>query len=723
MSVPYYDIDFYGDEFIRDPFPHYAKMRELGPVVWLPQLENFALPRYKEVQRALRDNDTFISSKGVAGDQFGCDFLQGNTVASDEPRHSELRQAMAPPLLPGALEAASVHIEETADELVQSLKGFGEFDAIEKLARHLPLTVVRDLVGLPDFAQDKMLKWAGAAFDVLGMQNERGKAALEPIQEMRDFIENDATPENLKPGSWTNRINTLVDQGVLPCEHAAFAMRDYINPSLDTTISATGELIYQLGKNPDQFELLRDKPEFIKNAVNEAVRLSTPIRSFSRHASRDVEIEGHLIPEGSRVMMLFASANRDGLQFPDPDKFDARRPPNQHLGFGSGIHMCVGMHLAQLEMEAIAKSLLKHVDAMEVGKPDIALNNTIRGYRNLPCKLKFRAKPASITLLDVKQPVQSKLLDCKVESRKEIATDIVELELVSNDENKLPKSEAGSHIDIHIAPGLVRQYSLTGKIETGRYRIAIQKEPDSKGGSTAVHERMKTGSQISVGRPRNNFKLDTTDNPALLVAGGIGITPLVSMAWELHARGQEFQFLIFARSKDRIAYKEMLDDAPFCERVHVACDDDANAIKLDEVEAFVSQLGNNTHIYTCGPKGFMNAVAEQAEACNLTKSQFHLEHFSAEIDCDGAPFTVHAKRSNQRLKVPAGKTIFNVLNDAGIEVETSCQNGVCGSCLTTVLEGTPDHRDMVQTDEEKASNEKIAVCCSRSKSKVLVLDI
>ena len=173
----------------------------------------------------------------------------------------------------------------------------------------------------------------------------------------------------LKPGSWTRRLFDLVREGALPAELAPVSMRDYLNPSLDTTISATGQLIWQLGRNPDQWALLRSRPDFARNAANEAVRMASPVRSFSRHTARSVELGGAVIPQGARVMMVFASANRDERVFERPDDFDITRNPRHHLGFGSGIHMCVGMHLAQMEMIALLEAMIPRVEAIEVGDP------------------------------------------------------------------------------------------------------------------------------------------------------------------------------------------------------------------------------------------------------------------------------------------------------------------------------------------------------------------
>ncbi len=184
--------------------------------------------------------------------------------------------------------------------------------------------------------------------------------------EQRRFAQSQ-TPEMAKPGSWTHMLLDVVRRGDLPAELLPPAMRDYIVPSLDTTISATGELIYQLGRNPDQWALLRSKPELARNAANEATRMASPVRSFGRHISLDVEVAGVTIPEGARIMMMLAAANRDERAFERPNDFDFTRDPRLHLGFGRGIHMCAGMHLAQLEMMSLLKAMIPRVETIEVG--------------------------------------------------------------------------------------------------------------------------------------------------------------------------------------------------------------------------------------------------------------------------------------------------------------------------------------------------------------------
>jgi cytochrome P450 len=177
-----------------------------------------------------------------------------------------------------------------------------------------------------------------------------------------------------------------VDEGSLAPDLAPVAMRDYLNPSLDTTISAIGQLIYRLGKHADQWALLRERPDLARSAANEATRMGSPVRSFARHTSRDAQIDGVRVPAGARVMMLFASANRDERAFERPDEFDVTRDPRTHLGFGRGVHMCVGQHLAQLEMTALIEAMIPQVKRIEVGEPVVALNNTIYGFASLPTR-------------------------------------------------------------------------------------------------------------------------------------------------------------------------------------------------------------------------------------------------------------------------------------------------------------------------------------------------
>ena len=389
MDCPSDPVNLYDDDVICNPWPHYARLREKGPVIWMEALGNYAFTHYDTVRAGLRDHETFISGEGAAADDFGCKFQRGNSVASDPPRHTTLRGAISPPLQIDKIAKLRQQVQTVADGIVEACRSKGQFNAITELAQPLPLAIVRDLVGLPDFGRENMLKWAGAAFDMQGIQNARGQAACVAIEEMKTFVVRDATPDKLKPGSWTHRIGEMVSAGELAPDLAPLAIRDYINPSLDTTISAIGHLIHHLGQDQETWDALKNDPSLANNAAHEAVRIGTPIRAFSRQTARTVEVGDHTIPKGSRVMMLYASANRDESRFPDAGRFDiTRRNARRHLGFGAGIHMCVGMHLATLEIECLITAMINKVSDFEVGDPTVAMNNTICAFSDLPVNFK-----------------------------------------------------------------------------------------------------------------------------------------------------------------------------------------------------------------------------------------------------------------------------------------------------------------------------------------------
>jgi cytochrome P450/ferredoxin-NADP reductase len=725
MSAPIYDVDFYSDAFIRDPWPHYAKMRDLGPLVFLPRHDNYALTRHDAVFRALQDPGVFISGKGVAADAFANSITLGNSAASDGERHHAIRQATSAPLLPGALEKVRGQVEIAAEQLIDRLVGLETFDAMKDLATHLPLTIVRDLVGLPDFGKENMLRWASATFDLLGVQNERGKAALDLFLEQRKFVQTHTDPAAMSPGSWTRRLWELVEDGALAPDLAPVCMRDYLNPSLDTTISATGQLIWRLGANPEQWRLLRAQPELARNAANEAVRMASPVRSFARHTSRPTLVEGYAIPEGARVMLLFASANRDERVFERPDSFDITRNPRRHLGFGSGIHMCVGMHLAQMEMIALLQAMIPRVREIHVDEPIVALNNTIHGFSSLPTRfvavttregVQERKLPSSAA------PPPAPLLRGRVFSREKLAENVIGFEVAPVDGHAFPDWSPGAHIDIHIRDGLIRQYSLTGNPGDGRYLVAVQLEKDSKGGSKTVHASFAEGAPVTLSRPRNHFALDETAAHCLLFSGGIGMTPIMAMAWRLHGLRRGFRWHLSARSLARLPWADRIDALPFRDNITLHISDGLKGRRLD-ASAAMADMPEGTHVYICGPAGYRNSVADAARAAGIPSDRLHQEHFGAEIDVNGDPFTIVLARSGLRIDVSADETILEAMTKMGIEAPTACRNGVCGSCLTRIIEGRPDHRDMVLTGAEKSENDRIALCCSRSRSAVLVIDI
>ncbi|PXW99365.1 vanillate O-demethylase ferredoxin subunit [Sphaerotilus hippei] len=291
----------------------------------------------------------------------------------------------------------------------------------------------------------------------------------------------------------------------------------------------------------------------------------------------------------------------------------------------------------------------------------------------------------------------------------------------------LPAFSAGAHVDLHLPGGLVRPYSLcSDPADTHHYRLGVLKDPASRGGSVAVHQHLLSeGTRLAISAPRNHFPLDESAPHSVLAGGGIGITPMLAMAARLHATGASFELHYCVRSRAQAAFLDELVQAPWAARVTVHADDEAADTRLAP-QALLRAAPAGSHLYVCGPSGFMDWVLAEAEAAGLPAAQRHREYFSAPIVTPAAgdqPVEIVARRSGRTVVAAADETLRSALERVGIKVQVSCEQGVCGTCACTVLEGEPEHRDAYLTDEEREANDQILVCCSRARSARLVLDI
>lgn len=316
-------------------------------------------------------------------------------------------------------------------------------------------------------------------------------------------------------------------------------------------------------------------------------------------------------------------------------------------------------------------------------------------------------------------------LQVRVARKAREALDIVTLELVATDGRALPSFSAGSHVDVQLPGGITRQYSLCNDPkETHRYLIGVLRDPASRGGSVAVHDSLKEGDLLQISTPRNHFPLANDAKQHLLLAGGIGVTPILCMAERLAITGAAFEMHYATRAPERTAFHARIAASSFADRVHFHYDNGDAAQKLD-LKALLAQPQAGTHLYVCGPKGYMDAVLGTARAAGWPEAQLHYEFFGAEVaksDSD-AGFEIKLASSGRIIMVPKDQTVTQALAAAGVEVMVSCEQGVCGTCLTRVLEGVPDHKDSYLTPEEQAANDQFTPCCSRSKTPQLVLDL
>jgi cytochrome P450 len=387
-GVPVYKPDIYSVNAIVNPYPHYRRLRDLGPIVWLTKHKVYALPRYAESRAVLLDDKTFLSGHGVALNRIANRISRGTTLNSDGVEHDQRRKLLAHRLLPRSLRAISAGVDATAAAVVAAALNKGEIDGVNDLAAALPLAVVPDLIGWPRDQRDHLIEWGGATFDVLGPLNWQAIKAMPGAFRMLLFARRVVRKRTFLPGSMADELLLAADQGELSHAECPALMVDYLAPSIDTTMSAISNALYLFASHPEQWQLLKDEPTLMANAINEVLRYEPPLRAFARRAGQPTEIGGVRIRSGARVLVMYASANRDEREWEQPAVFDITRDAGRQIGFGQGAHACAGQSLARLETTAMLRALIERVDRIEVtSSPTWAINNIIHRHERLPLKL------------------------------------------------------------------------------------------------------------------------------------------------------------------------------------------------------------------------------------------------------------------------------------------------------------------------------------------------
>jgi len=316
----------------------------------------------------------------------------------------------------------------------------------------------------------------------------------------------------------------------------------------------------------------------------------------------------------------------------------------------------------------------------------------------------------------------------KITDRHDDRGNIMRLTLAAADGSSLPPFDAGSHLDIRIqdrAQGidLWRQYSLCGDpSEHGVYRLGILNDPASRGGSQALHRIAQPGLVVEASHPRNHFPLAPDARRSILIGGGIGVTPMIAMAWSLEAKGCDFILHYCTRDPERTAFLSDLQGWSFASKIRCHHDNGPDTQRFDVLRD-IPEPDGGTHIYVCGPQGFMDMVIDAAQTAGHANENIHREYFSADIDTSGGAFEVVAQTSGVTVEVGADETIVKALARVGVKVEVKCEEGICGTCLTDIIEGLPDHRDAFLTEDERQDGTVMMLCCSRAKTSRLVLDI
>ena len=388
---PVSDIDPFADAFLADPFPFLAEVRDAGPAVYLPRYRVWAVAGHDDVHAVLRDHERFSSAAGVGLTNLAEENpwrKPSILLEVDPPLHSQNRAVVAGAMSPKALRSLQEVFDTQAAALVDELVERETFDAVHDLAEVFPTVIFPRAFGVDGDAREHLLAYGAMVFNGHGPRNRHFEAAMSGAAGVLEWIGGQCQRAALRPDTIGSAIYDAADAAGVGEDDAALLIRSFLSAGVDTTVSALAYSVYDFIRFPDQWELVRDEPSLARNAFEETVRLESPVMGFFRTTSQEVVLGRARIPAHTKVLALYAGANRDERRWDRPDAYDVRRRLVGHLGYGIGPHVCVGMTIARMEGEAVLRALGARVASWELtGEPQPRLNNTLRGLDTLPVRI------------------------------------------------------------------------------------------------------------------------------------------------------------------------------------------------------------------------------------------------------------------------------------------------------------------------------------------------
>jgi cytochrome P450/ferredoxin-NADP reductase len=741
--VPLDEVDLADlDVFARnEAWGMFDTLRREAPVHWNPEPGGnrgfWSVTRFADIERVDKSPEIFTSERFVNLEEPPAEYMdrRRSMLETDGPRHQALRKLLLRDFSPAALRRYEDFLRGLARLTVDAALQQEEFDFVDAIAADYPINVLARLLDVPDEVTPQLISWGN---EIVGATDPdyarvlidspeaeryrhlpfRSPASLEIFEYGRKLA------AERTGGDGEDLVSKLMNR--IPEDGVPLTPTDFDNYFLllvvagnETTRQAISHAMKALMDHPDQWAFLRDNPDKSQVAVEELLRFASPVYHFRRTATRDVEMGGQQIKAGDKVVMWFASGNRDETVFADPYRLDLTRYPNEHMTFGKGAHTCLGAHLARLEIGIMFQTLLPRLAAIEQAGDIVRVrSNFVNGIKRFPVRVVARdgGRPRTQTRTSLREHEG----DLVVRAVDHVAEDVVAITLADPGGEALPPWTPGAHVDLLLEPGLIRQYSLCGSPSESRtIRVAILKAPGGRGGSAFVHERVHPGSVVRVRGPRNHFPL-VSSSRYLFIAGGIGITPLLPMMAEASAAGAEWTLLYGGRSRASMAFTDEL--ARYAGRVTLVPQDEAGILDLDTA---LGEPRDDTLVYCCGPEGLLAAVEQRC--ASWPPGALHLERFAARpagaVAAADKPFELVLARSGLTLTVPPGRSVLDVVQGAGVSALGSCREGICGTCEQIVLDGEVDHRDSILTKDEQARNETMMICVSRACSDRLTLDL
>lgn len=715
--------------------------REEEPVFYSPELGYWVVTRFSDVKAVFRDPLLFSPANALEKitpappeaaeilKSYG--FAMARTMVNeDEPQHMARRRALLDAFLPENLARQEGWIREMVAHYIDRFIKRGQADLVEEIIREIPMSVALRFLGVPEEGAREL-----RAFSVAHTLNTWGR----PSPEEQLTIAHDVgrfwqTAQGILDGMMAQPDGEgwMYDSIRMHRAHPEIVPESYLRSMMmailvaahETTSYATSNAVYALLRDERAWAELCANPALIPNAVEECLRYAGSVVAWRRIATRETEIGGVRIPEGGKLLIVQASANHDETHWNAPNHLDIYRDnAAEHLTFGYGAHQCMGKNIARMEMRLIIEAFtrrLPHMRLVPNQKLHYLPNTSFRGLSQLWVEWDASANPEQTapevrtqqTSFPIGPPRREDLLrSVKVRRLRRLAPDVLEVELEDPLQAPVPPFAPGAHVDLVLGPWR-RKYSLCGK--PGNLSIAILKEPKGRGGSQFFHDHLREGKIVQIAGPKNHFRLDENARTYHLIAGGIGITPILAMADHLKTLAKPYHLHYCGQNRERMPFLNRLlrDHKPNNLTLHIS--QEGTRANLDELFGKTPETG--AQIYACGPEPLLSHLEKLASA--WPEGTFHREHFTPTQpkETKQKPFNVELVDSGLTLKVDANQSLLEALTEAGIDVPSDCGEGLCGSCEVKVLSGEIIHHDHVLSQSERTTGTRMMACCSRAKS-------
>lgn len=716
--------------------------REEEPVFYSPELGYWVVTRYEEVKAVFRDNILFspsialekitpatpqvteiLASYGYA--------MNRTLVNEDEPDHMERRRLLMDAFLPERLIKYEPAVRALARKYMDRFIDNGRADLVKEMFYEVPLTIALHFLGVPDDGAEQLRQFA-IAHTLNTWGRPTAQEQLEIAENVGRFWQTaqkilDGMMANPEGEGWMYETirQHFQHPEIVTVSYLRSMMMAILAAAHETTSNATANAFMTLLTHRSAWDDICANPALIPNAVEECLRVAGSIIAWRRIATADTSVGGIAIPKGGKLLMVQASANFDPMHFENPDEVDLyRENAVEHLTFGYGAHQCMGKNIGRMQMRVFLEEFarrLPQIRLVEGQKFHFLSNTSFRGPSEIWVEWDPKLNPERLdrSVLESKGAFQigppakdSISRPVVVREKHNEGEGLIRLVLENVRGVNFPAWSAGAHVDL-ISGGYRRKYSLCGSCgDKSVLEVVLQRDEFGRGGSKHFCDNVNVGDELQLSGPKNLFRLDETAKHYILIAGGIGITPILAMADRLKALGKSYEFHYAGRSRRQMA---MLGRVQKDHAASLSLHIKEEGRRMD-LPSMLSDVKQGTQVYVCGPNRLIEALESIGE--DWPENVLNYEYFNAmEANLDPSKeheFIAELIDSNVSVTVRADQTLLQALQAAGLDVHSDCCEGLCGSCEVTIVEGEVDHRDKVLSKAERIVNRRMMSCCSRA---------